>query len=176
VSGEVAFACEISEQCSCHRGKGRQHAAVVAAGRTEDGRILVDLAPFYGHPRDAVARIAELYLTHDPVAVVVDPRSQAGTLLRPLAEAGVLVREPSTAEVVAAHGEFLDLVNDGRLAHLEQPPLTSAVQAAQQRPLAGAQAWERRVIVDQSPLVAATLACWAFLRWEELATPGVWAV
>jgi hypothetical protein len=107
---------------------------------------------------------------------VVDPRSQAGTLLRPLAEAGVLVREPSTAEVVAAHGEFLDLVNDGRLAHLEQPPLTAAVQAAQQRPLAGAQAWERRVIVDQSPLVAATLACWAFLRWEELATPGVWAV
>jgi hypothetical protein len=110
------------------------------------------------------------------VAVVVDPRSQAGTLLRPLAEAGMLVREPSTAEVVAAHGEFLDLVNDGGLAHLDQPPLTSAVQAGQQRALAGAQAWERRVTVDQSPLVAATLACWAFRRWLELATPGVWAV
>jgi hypothetical protein len=168
VSGEVAFAAEISED--------RKHCAVVAAGRGEDGRILVDLAPFYAHPRDAVARIAELYAKHDPVAVVVDPRSQAGTLLRPLAEAGVLVREPSTAEVVAAHGEFLDLVNDGRLAHLDQPPLTAAVRAAQQRPLAGAQALERRVPVDQAPLVAAELACWAFARWEELATPGVWAV
>jgi hypothetical protein len=62
------------------------------------------------------------------------------------------------------------------LAHLDQPPLTAAVQAAQQRALAGAQAWERRVTVDQSPLVAATLACWAFRRWLELATPGVWAV
>jgi len=81
-----------------------------------------------------------------------------------------------TADVVVAHGDFLDLVNDGRLAHLGQPPLTAAVQAAQQRPLAGAQAWERRVVVDQSPLVAATLACWAFCRWEELATPGVWQV
>lgn len=168
MSGEVAFAAEISED--------RKRCAIVAAGREVDGtRILVDLA-WYDHPRGAVARIAELYLKHDPVAVVVDPRSQAGTLLRPLAEAGVLVREPSTAEVVAAHGEFLDAVNDGRLAHLEQPPLTSAVQAAQQRPLAGAAAWERRVTVDQSPLVAATLACWAFLRWEELSQPGVWVV
>ena len=168
MSGEVTFACEISED--------RKHAAIIAAGREVDGtRLVVDLV-FYEHPRGAVAKLAALGGAHDPVAVVVDPRSQAGTLLRPLAEAGVLVREPSTAEVVAAHGEFLDLVNDGRLAHLDQPPLTAAVRAAQQRPLAGAQAWERRMQVDQSPLVAATLACWAFCRWEELATPGVWQV
>ena len=64
-------------------------------------------------------------------------------------------------------------MNDGGLAHLDQPPLTAAVRAAQQRPLAGAQAWERKVAVDQSPLVAATVAVWAFLRWEELAAPGV---
>lgn len=168
VSGEVAFACEISED--------RKHAAVVAAGRSDDSRILVDLAPFYGHPRDVVARVAVLYAEHDPVAVVIDPRSQAGTLLRPLAEAGVAVTEPSTADVVVAHGEFLDLVNEGALAHLDQPPLTAAVRAAQQRPLAGAQAWERRLAVDQSPLVAATLACWAFRRWEELALPGAWVI
>jgi hypothetical protein len=167
-SGAVAFAAEISED--------RKKAAIVAAGREVDGlRVLVDLV-FYEHPRGVVARLDELWAKHDPVAVVVDPRSQAGTLLRPLAEAGMLVREPSTAEVVAAHGEFLDLVNDGGLAHLDQPPLTSAVQAGQQRALAGAQAWERRVTVDQSPLVAATLACWAFRRWLELATPGVWAI
>jgi len=110
------------------------------------------------------------------VCVVIDPRSQAGTLLAPLAEAGVLVTQPSTADVVIAHGDFLDLVNDGKLVHLSQPPLTAAVQAAQQRPLVGAQAWERRVVVDQSPLVAATLACWGFRRWEELATPGAWAM
>jgi len=168
VSGEVAFAVEISED--------RRKAAVVASGREQDGtRVVVDLV-WYDHPRDVVGRLAELSVKHDPVAVVVDPRSQAATLLRPLADAGVFVTEPSTADVVVAHGEFLDLVRDGMLAHLEQPPLTSAVRAAQQRPLAGAQAWERRLVVDQSPLVAATLSVWAFLRWEELATPGVWAV
>jgi hypothetical protein len=168
VSGETAFAIEISED--------RKHAAIVAAGREKDGpRIVVDLV-WYDHPRDAVAKLAALGVKHDPVATVVDPRSQAGTLIRPLAEAGVFVTQPATADVAVAHGEFLDLVNDGRLAHLNQPPLTAAVQAAQQRPLAGAQALERRLVVDQAPLVAAELACWAFLRWEELAAPGVWAV
>jgi hypothetical protein len=168
VSGEIALAVEISED--------RKHCAIVAAGREKDGvRIVVDLV-WYDHPRGAVTRVAGLGVKHDPVATIVDPRSQAGTLLRPLADAGVFVTQPATADVAVAHGEFLDAVNDGRLAHLNQPPLTSAVQAAQQRPLAGAQAWERRVVIDQSPLVAATLACWAFLRWEELATPGVWAV
>ena len=168
MSGEVALAVEISED--------RKRAAIVAAGREKDGtRIVIDLV-WYDHPRGAVDRLSGLNVKHDPVAVVVDPRSQAGTLLRPLADAGVFVTQPATSDVVVAHGELLDLIGDGRLAHLNQPPLTSAVQAAQQRPLAGAQAWERRVQVDQSPLVAATLACWAFCRWEELATPGVWQV
>ena len=167
MTSEIALACEISED--------RKRAAVVASGREKDGtRIVVDLV-WYDHPRGAVARLAELAAKHDPVAVVIDPRSQAATLIRPLADAGVQVTEPATGDVVVAHGEFLDLVNDGRLVHLDQAPLTMAVRASQQRPLAGAQAWERRVVVDQAPLVAATLACWAFRRWEELATPGVWA-
>jgi hypothetical protein len=168
MSGEVAFGCAISED--------RRHGSIVAAGRSASGKILVDLAPFYDHPRLLVARMGVLYIKHDPVAVVVNPKAQSGTLIKPLAEAGILVTEPSTQDVSVAHGEFLDLVNDGGLEHLDQDPLTAAVRAAQQRPLAGAQAWDPKVAVDQGPLVAATLACWAFLRWEELATPGVWAV
>lgn len=168
VSGEVAFAAEISED--------RKRCAIVAAGREVDGtRVLVDLV-WYEHPRGAVDRLSELWARHDPVAVVVDPRSQAGTLLKPLAEAGILVTEPSTAEVVAAHGMFLDAVNDGTLAHLNQAPLTSAVRAGQQRALAGAAAWERRLAVDQSPLVAATLSVWAFTNWDRLSSPGAWVV
>jgi hypothetical protein len=169
VSGEVAFGCAISED--------RRHGSIVAAGRSaSSGKILVDLAPFYDHPRLLVARMGVLYAKHDPVAVVVNPKSQSGTLVKPLAEAGVLVLEVTAQDVAVAHGEFLDLVNDGGLEHLDQPPLTAAVRAAQQRPLAGAQAWDPKVAVDQGPLVAATLATWAFARWEELATPGVWQV
>jgi hypothetical protein len=169
VSGEVAFGCAISED--------RKHGSIVAAGREKDGpRILVDLAPFYDHPRLLVARMEVLYARHDPVAVVVNPKSQSATLVKQLAEAGIVVTQMKTEDVAVAHGEFLDLVNDGGLAHLDQKPLTDAVRAAQQRPLAGASAWDPKVQVDQSPLVAATGATWGFLRWEELATPGVWAI
>ena len=129
MSGECTFACELSED--------RKHASIVAAGREKDGpRVVVDLV-WYDHPRGAVERLAALGTKHDPIATVVDPRSQAATLIRPLAEAGVFVTEPATADVAQAHGSFLDLVNDGALAHLNQPPLTAAVRAAQQRPLAG---------------------------------------
>lgn len=165
---EVAFGAEISQD--------RKLCAIVAAGREADGsRVLVDLV-WYDHPRGAVARIAELYAAHDPVAVAVDGRSQSGTLIRPLADAGIVVTQLSTADVAVAHGEFLDLVNGGGLAHLDQPPLTAAVRAAQQRPLAGAAAWERKVAVDQSPLVAATEAVWSFLRWAEMSAPGVFVL
>jgi hypothetical protein len=168
VSGDIAFGCEISEN--------RKHGAVVAAGRSGSGKILVDLAPFYDHPRGMPARVEELWAKHDPVAVVLDPKSQAVTLIKPLAELGIIVRRVSPEEVAVAHGEFMDLVGDGDLEHLDQPPLTTAVRAAQQRSLAGAQAWERRVAVDQSPLVAATLAVWALRRWEELSRPGAWVI
>lgn len=168
MSGEVAFGAAISEN--------RKHGSVVAAGRGESGKVLVDLSPFYDHPRLMVARLAELYAKHSPVAVVVNAKAQSGTLVEPLKTAGIIAVLPSAEDVAVAHGQFLDLVNDGALEHLDQPPLTAAVRAAQQRDLAGAQAWDPKVAVDQGPLVAATLAVWAFLRWEELASPGVWQV
>jgi hypothetical protein len=175
VSGEVVFAAAISEHCTCHP-KGRQHASIVAAGRGKSGRVTIDLV-WYGHPSGAVGRLAELNEKHDPLAVIVDAGSQSGTLLRPLADAGVWVTSPKVREVAVAHGEFLDLVQAGGLEHLDQPPLTAAVRAGQQRLLAGAQAWDRRnVQVDQSPVEAATLAAHAFIAWEALAEPGTWAI
>lgn len=168
MSGEVAFGAAISED--------RKHGAIVAAGREKDGsRAGVDLV-WYDHPRLLVRRMDELYMKHDPVAVAVNPKSQSATLVKALADVGIVVVEMKAEDVAVAHGEFLDLVNDGRLAHLDQRPLTDAVRAAQQRPLSGASAWDPKVAVDQSPLVAATGAVWAFLRWEELAAPGVWQI
>ena len=163
---EVAFGAEISLD--------RKFCAIVAAGREAGGtRILVDLF-WYEHPRGAVARLTELAAEHDPVVIVVDGRSESATLIRPLADTGILVTQPTPREVAVAHGDFMDLVNGGGLIHLGQQPLTAAVRAAMQRPLAGAAAWERKVTVDQSPLVAATEAVWAFTGWEVVSGPGTW--
>lgn len=163
----VAFAAEISED--------RTACAVCAAWREPGGKPVVEVA-WYGPLGDAVAEIVRLYEKHEPVALLVDGRSQSVTLLKPLADAGVVVTQPSTQDVVAAHGNFMDLVTSGGLRHLNQEELTAAVRGAQQRKLAGAQAWERRVSVDQSPLVAATLAVHALLDWESGSDPGAWVI
>jgi len=168
VSGEVTFGAAISEN--------RKHGSIIAAGRSDAGKILVDLSPFYGLPRLLVARMDALYMKHDPVAVVINPKSQSGTLVKPLEKRGIIAITPTAEDVAVAHGEFLDLVNDGELEHLDQKPLTDAVRAAMERPLAGAKALEPRLPVDQGPLVAAELAVWGFRRWEELSKPGAWVI
>src|SRR5262245_3496566 len=106
VSGEVAFGAAISED--------RKHGSIIAAGRSDTGKILIDLV-FYEHPRLLVARMDALYVKHDPVVVVVNPKAQSGTLIKPLAERGIVAKVPTAEDVAVAHGEFLDLVNDGGL-------------------------------------------------------------
>ena len=167
MSAVIALGAAISED--------RQRASVVAAGRGGSGKVVVDLK-FYDHPRGVVAALAELHEQRDPVAVVVNAKAQSGTLIEPLKAAGIIAVQPTAEDVAVAHGMFLDLVDDGGLEHLGQQPLTDAVRAAQQRPLSGAKAWDPKVETDQGPLVAATLAVWAFTRYEELAQPGAWSM
>jgi hypothetical protein len=161
-----AFGVEISTS--------RQRCAVGKAYRA-DGRVTVEVV-FYDSPSRAAAFVAERWMSDDPVAVALDPKSQSATLVRPLTEAGVLVTRLSAEDVAVAHGEFTDLVASGALRHLNQEELTAAVRGAQQRALAGAQAWERRVAADQSPLNACTFAAHQLLRYEELASPGAWTI
>jgi len=165
----VAFGAAISED--------RKHASVVAALRSDRGKVLIDLPPeFYTTPLLVTGLLVRLQEKHDPLAIVVNPKSQSGTLVQPLLEAGIVALLPTAEEVAAAHGEFLDLVAEGGLERKEQPPLTAAVRASQQRSLAGAKAWDPRVGVDQSPLVAATLAVWALRNWERVSDPGAFVV
>lgn len=167
ITGACAFAAEISGD--------RSRCAVAAAWREDGpaGRVVAEIA-WLGHPALAPAQIARMNAEHHPVAVVIDGRSPSATLLAPLEAAGVTVTQPATQDVAIATGEFMDLVRDGGLAHLDQPELTAAVRGAQQRPLAGGQAWERRVVTDQSPLTAATFAVWGLLHAAPKPFFGAW--
>lgn len=163
---DVAFGAEISEN--------RLRCAVAKAHRPDD-RITVEVV-WYDTPARAPAFLDGRYVAEDPVAVALDPKSQSATLIKPLTERGVPVTKLSAEDVAVAHGEFMDLVTGHQLRQMDQPELTAAVRGAQQRSLAGAKAWERRVMTDQAPLNASTFAVWALLRYEELAAPGAWVV
>jgi uncharacterized protein YciI len=99
------------------------------------------------------------------LAVMIDPRSPALTLIDPLKALDVDVTEASTHVVAAAHGDFLDELRAGRLSIGRHPALDAAAKYAMSRQLAGAEALERRKpAVDASPIVAAELATWAVLH------------
>jgi hypothetical protein len=164
---ECAFGIEISEQ--------RDRCAIAKAWRETPGRMAVKLV-WHGPPQVAPTVMDALYVADDPVEVAMDPRSQSATLCRQLGELGIVAKRLGPEDVAVAHGEFMDAAAVGELRHFGQPELTAAVRGAQQRPLAGATALERRVVVDQSPLTASEFAVWALRRWEEVSTPAAWAI
>ncbi len=166
-SGDVALAVDVTPL--------RTHASIAMFGVREDGHGHAQVVT-YGEGVDwVVGKLAELVAVLDPVAIALDPKGGASSLLGELESIGI--RPPADAEhpargdlalpmaheVAQATGQFIDAVREKRLRHVGQPELTSAVANAKTRPLADAVAWGRKQSdVDISPLVSVTLARWAY--------------
>jgi phage terminase large subunit-like protein len=146
----VAFAVDVPP--------GRETCSVAMAGRRADGLAHVEVVDHRKGTGWAVERLAELQKRWKPVAVVLDPSGPAGSLLPDLEAAGVKVTKTSATDMGRACGMFYDAATEGRLKHLDQPVLNSALGAARKRNLGDAWAWHRRDLTDISPLVACTLA------------------
>lgn len=109
-----------------------------------------------------VARAIELATEHD-CPIVVDGHGPAADLVDDLQEAApsrVIVT--STSDVMDACASFLDaVVETHALAHLDQPDLNEAADAAVPRQVGDRFAWGRKQSAgDISALEAATLALW----------------
>lgn len=97
-------------------------------------------------------------------SIVIDPVSGANSMVSDLRAMGLTIVEVSTRQVIAGCGQLYDLIDRGRLRHLDQPPLNAAVAGAKKRTLGDAWAWHRRdPQTDVSPLVASTLALQAHI-------------
>lgn len=154
----------------------RDWASIGVASLRPDGLTHVELVDRRAGTDWIVAALVRLVKLWDPVAVALDVKGPVGSLMDRLAEVGLTPPEdpekpargdlavPKVAEVTAACGQFADAMRQGELAHIDQVPLTAAVNGARTRPLVDAWAWHRRSAqVDISPLVAVTLARWALL-------------
>jgi hypothetical protein len=166
--GDVALAVDVTPL--------RTHATIAMYGVRADGIGHVQVVT-YGEGVDwVVAKLAELKAVLDPVAIALDPKGGASSLLGELEAAGITAPAdpehpargdlalPLAHEVAQATGQFIDAVREKRLRHVGQPELSSAVANAKTRPLLDAVAWGRKQSdVDISPLVGVTLARWAYL-------------
>jgi phage terminase large subunit-like protein len=144
----------------------RASAAIAIAGGSGDDNTHIEIIDH----RDAgtswiVERVVDLLSRWPITTVVIDPAGPAGSLLPTFAEHGVTIRTMRTRDLGQACGAFYDLVDQGRLRHLGQPPLEAAVAGAKKRPIGDMWAWHRKdVTVDITPLVAVTLAAWG---WQQ---------
>ena len=135
-----------------------------AARDARDCVVIELLDPLPVAPAERVAEtLNERCGLWDVLDVAIDPRSPAATLLDPVRRAGVPVKEADTHGVAVAHGQFQDLLNEGRLRVRGHSALDDAARLAAERKLAGAHAVDRYA-ADLAPLVAAELAAWALLE------------
>jgi phage terminase large subunit-like protein len=162
---DVAFAL--------HVNLTRTHAAIAYAGRRDDGHFQVGMVDYRPGTGWVVDRVVQLREKWNPIAVGVDTRSES--LLLELEKAGITAPEdpeepgrgdlamPTAPEAASAFGLFVDTTRGSGLRHLDEAPINVALAGAKVRSLAGGQAWDHRSEVEVSPLVAVTLALWAYV-------------
>ncbi|MFF5988149.1 terminase large subunit domain-containing protein [Prauserella flavalba] len=170
---DVAFAIDITPD--------RQSAAIAVYGRRADGSGHAEIVDQRAGTDWVVGRVLELRARHNPIAIGLDVAGPAGSELIALEKLGVRRPEdparpqrgelaiPSAREAAAACGGFADAVRQRAMYHLDQSPLNAAIAGARTRPLGDAWAWARKnSACDISPLVAATVARWAYLTRVDL--------
>lgn len=165
----------------------RRHGAIVAAGPNTAGVMHVEVIDYRPGTAWMVPRLLHLAQLWQPIAIGVDDRGPAASLLTELGdpELGDLgIRKPTkpnepqlgdlvitnAQDMARACGQFADAVRHGRLVHIGQDELGTALSAAVTRPLGDTWGWGRRGAQgDICALVAATLARWAYVSRAFLA-------
>lgn len=159
----VAFSVDVTPD--------RSAASIAVAGLRGDGLLHVEVVDHRPGTGWVLSRLRSLRERWNPVAIALDPGGPAGSLIAECEEAGIVLVKPKARDAAAAVGALYDRVvrpPDAAdwvptLRHVPHPALTAALAGAARRPLGDAWAWDRRgVSVDISPLVAVTLASWAF--------------
>jgi phage terminase large subunit-like protein len=142
----------------------RDAGSVAVAGWRSDRRRHIEIVDHRPGTDWMVARLVDLQRRWQPLPVVVDPASPAGSLLVDMAGLGVATATVNAREYAQGCGQFYDAIVDGQVCHLDQPVLGLAVAAARKRVLGDAWAWARKTGGDISPLVAVTLAHWGLVK------------
>ncbi|MFJ8804201.1 terminase [Streptomyces sp. NPDC102487] len=165
----VAFAVDVSQS--------RDWSTIAAASLRADGRVHCEVVARRPGTDWVVPALQRLAARWDPVAVAVPSSgAPAGSLIDDLVAAGINVpkdkAKPARGDLailrvndtVEACGQMADAMRQGDVVHLDQVPLTAAVNGARTRRVGDAWALDRTAsLTDASPFCAVTFARWALL-------------
>lgn len=169
VASSVALAIDVSQD--------RKHAAIGAASLRPDGRVHLEVVAHRPGTDWVVPAVVKLSALWKPVAVAVaSAGAPAGSLIDDLVAAGIDVPkdkdEPQrgdlavmrSGDITEACGQMADAMNQGTAVHIDQVPLTAAVNGARTRRVGDAWTLDRtNSLTEISPLCAVTFARWALL-------------
>jgi phage terminase large subunit-like protein len=149
--------------------------SIAGAGYRDDGRVHVGIIDIRPRMSWLPKAIAELVTALRPTMVVADPGGGVVALLPELERLGVDVVTTKSKDYAQACMMFAEGANNGSVAHIGEPSLQNAIDAATTKPLADGWKWSRQTsgIGDISPLVAATLAHWGVVA-NTPKIPTVW--
>ncbi|MFD5217473.1 terminase large subunit domain-containing protein [Streptomyces tendae] len=178
VASSVALAVDVS--------KDRSHASIAAASVRADGKVHLEVVARRPGTDWVVPALVKLRALWKPAAVAVaSSGAPAGSLIDDLVAAGIEVpkdkAKPQRGDLVVmragditeACGQLADAMNQGTVRHIDQVPLTAAVNGARTRRFGDAWQLDRTVsLVDISPLCAVTFARWALLVRGPLVEEG----
>jgi hypothetical protein len=164
--GDIALAVDIAPE--------RDYAAIALYGIRVDGIGHTQLVDYRPGTDWVLGRLLELRAALDPIAIGMG-RAVAASLEVDLEKEGVTrsanLDEPvrgdlavtTYVEMSAATGQILDAVRQGTFRHPGQMELDTSVAGAKTRLTGDSLAWARKdASADTSPLVAVTLARWAY--------------
>lgn len=109
----------------------------------------------------------------DPVAVVIDPKSAAQVLIKPLQRAGIEPELMRAQDVMESTAGFLAAVDEKQITHDSDERMTDALGSARLREIGdgGGVAWARKTSGTICQLVAASNALWGLSQFEPKAVP-----
>lgn len=140
----------------------RSRASIGVSGVRADGRRHLELIANAPGTHWTVAELARLTKDHENLGVVIDPHSQANTLVAPLEDQGIKVHLLKTDDVTQAFGDMYDgLMAEGlgagqlpKYVHGGGSVLTSSLADAEIRTAGGATTWRLHTTADISPIKA----------------------
>jgi phage terminase large subunit-like protein len=147
----------------------RARSSIAASGKSA-GDARVEVIERRRGTSWIVGRVADIVEKQGVKQIVINPKSQAATLIPAIEEkVGFEVTVVSADEYSEACGTFLDAANAGTLLHGAQPELDEALKGVATRSLGERFAWDKKKSEnDITPLCAVTLARWGALKGEEV--------
>lgn len=159
IAGGLVLAFEVSVD--------RKRTVIASAGTSSTGGTHVEVIENRARTGWVVKRLLELRERHKPSTILCNPSGPSGGLLPDCTRAGLEITEVKGPDYTQACQAAYDDIAEHRWCHIDQASLTAAVTGAAKRTQGDAWVFDRRGVLDISPLVAVTLAAWAARKPEK---------